>query len=201
MADNMGNAIGKVSADAVPRSENELRIPYTELREWLEEAEKLGEVKHVQGANWERDIGMASEVVLHDDTAPCVVFEDVPGTIEGSRVLTNFFSSKRMGMTLGFSSNLSKIELSDAFRANYMEDLKEIPHVIVEDGPVYENIMEGDDVDVEDETGFFPIRDGVVVTEPVPVRGTAYSGSAAAALVVPARSAALEEDDQIFRRP
>ena len=136
-AEDMGNVVGKVAGDgAAQRIENELRIPYTDLREWLEEAEKLGEVKHVQGASWERDIGMAAEVVLHDDKAPCVVFEDVPGSIEGSRVLTNFFSSKRMGMTLGFSSELSKIELSDAFRANYMEDLKQIPHVFVDTGPV-----------------------------------------------------------------
>ena len=150
MADDMGNAIGRVAAaDAAPRRENELRIPYTDLREWLEEAEKLGEVKHVKGAGWERDIGMAAEVVLHDETAPCVVFEDVPGTVAGSRVLTNFFSSKRMNMTLGFPSGLSKIELTDAFRANYMEDLAQIPHVFVDDGPVMENVVEGDDVDVE----------------------------------------------------
>ena len=54
-----------------------------------------------------------------------------------------------MNMTMGFDSGLSKIELTDAFRENYMEDLKEIPHVFVEDGPVLENVMEGDDVDVE----------------------------------------------------
>ena len=52
-------------------------------------------------------------------------------------------------MTLGFPSELSKIELTDAFRKNYMEELAEIPHRIVEDGPVLENVMEGDAVDVE----------------------------------------------------
>ena len=150
MADDMGNAIGRVvEGGAATRLENELRIPYTDLREWLEEAEKLGEVKHVQGANWERDIGMASEVVLHNEKAPCVVFENVPGTLEGSRVLTNFFASRRMNMTLGFPSELSKMELTDAFRRNYMEDLQTIPHAFVESGPVTENIVEGDDIDVE----------------------------------------------------
>ncbi len=67
MADDMGNAIGNVAVDrAAARLENEIKIPYTDLREWLEEAEKLGEVKHVEGASWERDIGMAAEVILHD---------------------------------------------------------------------------------------------------------------------------------------
>ena len=150
MADDMGNAIGNVAADrATARLENEIKIPYADLREWLEEAEKLGEVKHVEGANWERDIGMAAEVVLHDPKAPCVVFDNVPGSLKGSRVLCNFFSGKRMNMTLGFPSELSKIELTDAFRENYMEDLATIPHQFVDDGPVLENVMEGDDVDVE----------------------------------------------------
>ena len=125
MADNAGSAAvdGPVSVTA-----NDLNIPYNDLREWLEEAEKLGEVKHVQGASWERDIGMAAEVVLHDEKAPCVVFEDVPGSIAGSRVLVNFFAAKRMNMTLGFPAELSKIELTDAFREAYMEAFfQEVP--------------------------------------------------------------------------
>jgi UbiD family decarboxylase len=145
MADELRAAAGD---DTTPAMRNLAHIPYEDLREWLEEAEKLGEVKYVKGASWERDIGMAAEVVLHDEKAPCVVFEDVPGSLKGSRVLTNFFSSKRMNMTMGFPDGLSKLELTDAFRAQYMEDLKTIPHTIVDSGPVLENIMEGDDVDV-----------------------------------------------------
>ena len=140
MADKSGAA--KQSDGPIIAPQNELKIPYNDLRQWLEEAEKLGEVKHVQGASWERDIGMASEVVQHNEKAPCVVFEDVPGTIEGSRVLVNFFAAKRMNMTLGFPSDLSKIELTDAFRQAYMENMKEIPHVTVDDGPVLENVLD-----------------------------------------------------------
>lgn len=133
-----------------PRSamQNERQIPYKNLRDWLEEAEKLGEVKYVEGATWERDIGMATEVVQHNEKAPCVVFSEVPGTLKGSRLLVNFFAGKRMNMTLGFPSELSKIELSEAFRSSYVEDMPEIPHEIVSDGPVFENIVEGDEIDV-----------------------------------------------------
>jgi UbiD family decarboxylase len=145
----MADELRKVAGDGdVQVMRNIAHIPYEDLREWLAEADKLGEVKYVQGASWERDIGMAAEVVLHDDKAPCVVFEDVPGTLKGSRVLTNFFSGKRMNMTMGFPHDLSKLELTDAFREQYMTDMKTIPHKIIEDGPVLENIMEGDDIDV-----------------------------------------------------
>ena len=126
-----------------PRSamQNERHIPYKNLRDWLEEAEKLGEVKYVEGATWERDIGMATEVVQHNEKAPCVVFSEVPGTLEGSRLLVNFFAGKRMNMTLGFPSELSKIELSEAFRSSYVEDMPEIPHEIVSDGPIGDDLV------------------------------------------------------------
>ena len=52
-------------------------------------------------------------------------------------------------MTLGFPTDLSKLELTDAFRTTYMEDIKEPAHEIVEDGPILENVVEGDDIDVE----------------------------------------------------
>jgi UbiD family decarboxylase len=38
--------------------------------------------------------------------------------------------------------------LSDNYREAYLADPKLIPHEIVEDGPVLENVLTGDDVDV-----------------------------------------------------
>ena len=123
-------------------------LAYTDLREWIEEARKLGEVREVKGLNWQEEIGMASEVILHDESAPAVLFEDVPGTLPGSRVLVNFFGGLRQRMTLGFPTHLNKLELSEAFRTNYMVDLKRIEPRYVNDGPIFENIITGDAIDV-----------------------------------------------------
>jgi len=123
-------------------------LAYHDLRQWIEEARKLGEIKEVQGLSWQQDIGVVSELALHDDNAPCFLFEDVPGTIKGSRVLVNFFGGKRKNMTLGFGSDLSKIELSEGFRVHYAADMKRIPPKFVEDGPIMQNVMTGDDIDV-----------------------------------------------------
>ena len=70
-------------------------IPYEDLREWLVEADRLGELRHVKGASWQEEIGMAAELVSHDDDAPAVLFGDVPGSLPGSRVLVNMFGGKR----------------------------------------------------------------------------------------------------------
>ena len=40
-------------------------------------------MREVKGLTWQNEIGMASEVMLHDENAPCVIFDDVPGTLPG----------------------------------------------------------------------------------------------------------------------
>jgi 4-hydroxy-3-polyprenylbenzoate decarboxylase len=124
-------------------------IAYDDLREWLTLAERLGEVRHVAGASWQEDIGLAAEAVLRAENGPCVVFGDVPGCPKGFRVLMNMFAGVRRNMTLGFPDHLSKWELSDSYRAAYLAKPKLIPHEIVEHGPVLENVLTGDAVDVE----------------------------------------------------
>ena len=110
-------------------------LPYHDLRQWLEEAKKLGEVREIGGLTYQQDIGMVAEMSAHADDAPCFVFEDVPGTLKGSRLLVNFFAGKRKNMTLGFSTELSKLELSESFRVNHAGMLKRIPPKFVDIRP------------------------------------------------------------------
>ncbi len=123
-------------------------IAYDDLREWLSAAEALGEVTKVNGASWQEDIGLAAEAILREENGPCVVFDDVPGSPKGFRVLLNMFAGTRRNMTLGFPDHLTKWELSDNYRQAYLADPKIIPHEIVDDGPILENVLMGDDIDV-----------------------------------------------------
>jgi len=121
---------------------------YGDLRSWISEADRLGELRVVRGASTERDIGLASELVSRKDNGPAIVFDDIPGHQPGFRVLVNVFGGKRRNMTLGFSDDLSKTELSDACFQTFVGNSTSIPHVEVADGPVFENILTGDDIDV-----------------------------------------------------
>jgi 4-hydroxy-3-polyprenylbenzoate decarboxylase len=123
-------------------------IAYDDLRQWLKAAERLGEVKTVTGASWQEDIGLAAEAILRAENGPCVVFDEVPGCPRGFRLLLNMFAGQRRNMTLGFPDYLSKWELSEAYREAYLADPKLIPHEIVEDGPILDNVLTGGDVDV-----------------------------------------------------
>ena len=144
LPDPMSTPIGDGTSSAAG-SNTAPFLPYHDLRQWLEEAKKLGEVKELSGLTYQQDIGMVAEMSAHADDAPCFVFEDVPGTLKGSRLLVNFFAGKRKNMTLGFSTELSKLELSESFRVNHAGMLKRIPPKFVESGPVMQNVMHGDD--------------------------------------------------------
>ena len=47
---------GGAPAAAGVGSNSAPHLAYHDLRKWLEEAQKLGEVKEVQGLSWERDL-------------------------------------------------------------------------------------------------------------------------------------------------
>jgi 4-hydroxy-3-polyprenylbenzoate decarboxylase len=151
MSDAMSSPLGKtatVASEEPPAKGPGFRLPYGDLREWLAEAEKLGEVRVVKGANWQEEIGLAADLVMHSDAAPCLVFDEIPGYPRGFRVLVNFFGGRRKNMTLGFPLHYDKLGLSQAFLDHYLRELRTVPFEIVPDGPILENVLSGDEVDV-----------------------------------------------------
>lgn len=123
------------------------QIAYNDLRGWMAEAEKLGELKVVEGASWEQEIGMATELLHHSDPSPVAVFDNIPGVEKGFRVITNVFGGKRINMTFGMPTELNKVELSEAF-TEMMKNIAPVPYKFVESGPILENVMMGDDVNI-----------------------------------------------------
>ena len=45
-------------------------LEYVDLRDWLAEVERRGDLKIVTGASWEKDIGQVVEVLCHDEGTP-----------------------------------------------------------------------------------------------------------------------------------
>jgi UbiD family decarboxylase len=125
------------------------RVAYDDLRQWIAEADKLGELVRGSGYSWQEDIGMAAELLQHDPKGPVALFDDIPGYPRGFRVLTNFFGGRRQNMTLGHPADLNKIELSEAFLADFQKICDTpMPYRVVDIGPIMENVIEGDAVDV-----------------------------------------------------
>ena len=74
----------------------------TDLRLWIEEAEKLGEVRHVEGAHWLHEMGAITELASQMDPMPAVLFDKIQEYPAGYRVLTNALASVgRVALTFG----------------------------------------------------------------------------------------------------
>jgi len=96
---------------------------------------------HVKGASWQEDIGLAAEAVLRAENGPCVVFDDVQGCPKGFRVLLNMFAGVRRNMTAGLSRSSVEMGAERRLPRGLSQGQQPIPHEIVEDGPIFENII------------------------------------------------------------
>src|SRR3954466_15168713 len=64
-----------------------------DLRPWLAEIEKLGELKEVRGADSNLELGAISELNVKKDAPPALLFDEIAGYPKGFRVLTCSTSS------------------------------------------------------------------------------------------------------------
>ena len=64
-----------------------------DLRAWLAEVQKLGELKEVRGADWNLEVGAISELNVKKDAPPALLFDEIKGYPKGFRVLTCSTSS------------------------------------------------------------------------------------------------------------
>src|SRR5438105_10698351 len=89
----------------------------TGLRAWLEQIDRMGQLRRVQGANANEDIGAATDVLQHAAESPAALFEQIPGYDPSFRVLVNGFgSTDRIALTLGIPTGLTKQKVSDVGR-------------------------------------------------------------------------------------
>src|ERR1041384_2800444 len=85
-------------------------MEYQDLRDWIQIAEEMGELKTLKGCDWNLEIGAITELVAHKEDGPAVLFEDIKGYPAGYRVLSNSLSSrKRLALNLGLPSGETKM--------------------------------------------------------------------------------------------
>ena len=121
---------------------------FSGLRQWIETVDRRGQLRRVQGANAEEEIGAATDVLQHAAESPATLFDRIPGYDPEFRVLVNSFGSiDRIALTLGLPQGLTKVQVSEAWRQK-IRGLTPIAAEEVPDGPVFENVRRGDEVDM-----------------------------------------------------
>lgn len=122
-----------------------------DLRGWLQQVERSGVVRDVRGAHWEEEIGAITDANAKH-RKHTLLFDEIKGYPQGFRVLTGtLLDSARVATTLNLSADLSNVELVKAIRdrqATVEGELDKFRHRYVDDAPLFENVLKGDDIDL-----------------------------------------------------
>ncbi|MBN2123488.1 MAG: phenylphosphate carboxylase subunit beta [Deltaproteobacteria bacterium] len=120
-----------------------------DLRDYIAKTEEIGQLRRVKAeVDWNLELSHVAKVV-EEKSGPALLFEKVKGY--SSPVLTGAFgTTQRLAMILGKDPNLSMVELTKEWVQAAVQEL--VPAKEVKDGPIFENILEGDKVD----TAAFP---------------------------------------------
>ena len=115
----------------------------------MKSADELGELKQIEGADWDVEIGAITEIGHHlGEQSRALVFDHIKGYPAGYRVLSNTLNTvKRMAMTLHMDTNYSRNGFVKDIK-RHITDVKYVKPEVVKDGPVMENVFEGKDINM-----------------------------------------------------
>lgn len=124
-----------------------------DLRGWLKKVEGMGELKTVEGADWDIELACRSALEWNDwRNGPALLFDNIKDYPPGYRVLTNFIMTpERVAYTFGLPAGLTDKERMNAVREkmnNWRATLGNYLPVTVKKGPILENVVSGKDVDM-----------------------------------------------------
>jgi UbiD family decarboxylase len=121
-----------------------------DLRAWLSEVERFGELREVRGADWNLELGAISELNVKKDAPPALLFDEIKGYPKGHRVVTCTTSSPaRLSSILRLPLQKTHKGLVDALRglpARWQAQAPEYGPVEVSSGPILQNVQKQPDV-------------------------------------------------------
>jgi UbiD family decarboxylase len=120
---------------------------FDSLRDYIRAVDERGDLQRIDGADWDLEIGAITEVVAHSEPR-ALLFDDIEGYPEGYRVATNLYiTAELQGLGLGIDPSGTPIDMVQRWRTKTAE-MDPVPPKKVDDGPIRENVMKGDDVDI-----------------------------------------------------
>ncbi|MFC1861395.1 UbiD family decarboxylase [Chloroflexota bacterium] len=148
-----------------------------DLRQFIDRCKEIGELEIVEGAKWNLEIGAITFEAAVASKPPAILFDNIEGYEAGYRVFTLPCSTdKRLALVLELPVETSRLELVQQLKDRLSEPLKLISPVEVEKGPIIENVITDNEVDlfkfptphwtVSDGGRYIGTGDNVIVRDP-----------------------------------
>ena len=122
---------------------------FDDLRSFIAAAQEVDDWRLIEGADWDLEIGSLTEATAELlPEPPMLIFDNIKGYPQGYRVVSSFLASaRRVALALGLPVDRRKLELV-RLAAHKLRSVQPIPPNWVADGPVFEQVFEGGDVDL-----------------------------------------------------
>ncbi|MFQ5851484.1 MAG: UbiD family decarboxylase [Candidatus Binatia bacterium] len=118
-----------------------------DLRDFIGQLEEVNEIQEVLGADWNLEIGTITEL-MSEREGPALLFDRIKGYLRGYRVVTSLISTpRRLAAALGLPLDIPALDVVRLVKERF-ETLKPTAPVWVHSGPVEENALEGEEVDL-----------------------------------------------------
>lgn len=125
-----------------------MAVAYEDLRGWLSKVEEIGELKVAKAIDLAEDVGRIAEVSASLETGPAIILDQFSGYAPGHRILINPYGSNgRVAITFGFPLEHDRKSLLEHFKTK-LRGFQLIPPRYVDTGPVFENRLIGNDVNL-----------------------------------------------------
>lgn len=87
-------------------------IAYKDLREFINAVDRLGELRRIDGADWDLEIGAITEVAARAVQPKVVLFDNIKGYPKGFRVIVNAVcSAATTDLAFGLDPMLSGMDM------------------------------------------------------------------------------------------
>ncbi len=140
-----------MAATSIPTESTtrESKLTSRDLRGWMAAVDQIGELKQLDGADWDVEIGAVTEMGHHrGEQSKALLFDNIKGYPPGYRVLSNTLNTtKRLAVTLGMPTDYTRLEFVRKIK-DRITNVKYIKPEVVKDGPVMENVFRGKDINM-----------------------------------------------------
>jgi len=123
-------------------------MSFKDLREFIQVLQQRGELKTIDGASAELEIGGVSQIAAESPQCPALLFDSIDGFARGRRVLTNVVANKaRERLACGISEELSDKDALLALKEK-LKQCQPIAPVQASQAPIRQNSLTGNQIDL-----------------------------------------------------
>ncbi len=123
-----------------------------DLRDWLTKVEQLGELKRIENAHWDLELGCMSMLNIRKGDRRALLFDRIGEYPKGYRVLTGSIATgSRVALSYGLPTDLAEAALLETLRLRlpkWQSNMGKFPPKVVRTGAILENVDSGDKVDL-----------------------------------------------------